>query len=322
MQLMNVSLRHIRAFVTVAETQSFARAAEALHISQPALSQTIIQLEDAFGLRLFDRTTRHVELTPIGATLLPEARAVLGQMRTLLDLVETHSDRTRKALRVGYLIGTGVDLVPQIVRAFRETHPQVEIEFIEYDFSTPDAGLSDGSVDLAVYRPPVAPMPARTVVLMQEPCVVSLPDGHELASRETVSIRDILHLPIVAAPGTGLWRDYWLACRYRDGVPPTVSHEAATVDAELQAVATGRGISITAESTARFYARPGVTFRVIHDMPKCEIAIGSVERPRSIAREFIAIAEKVVGGGASAKAQSTATQLSEPPLRSFAHQAR
>src|SRR5262245_15296227 len=127
MQLMNVSLRHIRAFVTVAEKQSFARAAESLHVSQPALSQTIIQLEEAFGLRLFDRTTRHVALTSVGSKLLPEARAVLAQVHSLIDLAEAHSDRTRKVLKVGYLIGTGVDLVPEIVRAFRAIHPDVEI---------------------------------------------------------------------------------------------------------------------------------------------------------------------------------------------------
>lgn len=297
MQLMNVSLRHIRAFVTVAEKQNFARAAEFLHVSQPALSQTIIQLEQAFGLRLFDRTTRHVALTEVGAKLLPEAQAVLAQVRSLVSLVEAHSDKAKKALRVGYLIGTGVDIVPRIVKAFRDLRPDVEIELVEYDFTAPDAGLRDGGVDLSIFRPPVDPTPFSTIVLMQEPCVVSLPDGHELAARETVSIHDVLPLPIVAAPGAGTWRDYWLACSYRSGVPPVVSHEAATVDAELQAVATGRGISITAESTARFYARPGVTFRVIHDMPMCEIAIGTARAPKIVARDFIAVAQNVAGGG-------------------------
>ena len=104
---------------------------------------------------------------------------------------------------------------------------------------------------------------------------------------------DILDEPFVAAPGQGIWRDYWIAADHRTNRPAKVSFEAATVDSELQAVATDRGVSITAESTARFYARPGVVFKLITDMPQCSIAIGYRDGSSRLMKDFVALARSL-----------------------------
>lgn len=293
MGLINIQLRHLRAFLCVASEKSFARASEKLAISQPALSQTIIQLEAMLGFAVFVRTTRSVNLTKHGELFLEKAIRLNRNVETFLSEIKSLQILANNKLRVGYLIGTAVEFIPEITRRFEEARPQAALEFIEFDFNNPDAGLSTGLVDCGIFRPPIDAGDVQLVELAREQCVVCLPVGHMLAGQETVRVAQILDEPFIAAPGEGVWRDYWLAEQYRTAGPAKVVFEAATVDSELQAVATRKGISITAESTAKFYSRPGVIFRPIEDMEQCVIAIGFRQSSNPLVADFIAIAREV-----------------------------
>jgi DNA-binding transcriptional LysR family regulator len=288
--LTNVGLRHLRAFVVLAEELHFARAAARLHLSQPALSQTIKQLERSTGLRLLQRTTRRVELTPEGRDFRDDAVRVLERFDALMAHARATAAGRRGTLRIGYTIGAAVDLVPRVLRAFARQCPDVHVETTEFDFSEPAAGLDDGRADVAVVRPPIEAGDVRLFALAREPRVACVPDSHPLAQRREISVEDVLEEPIVAAPGTGVWRDYWLCCEYRRGKPAPVVGEAATFEAELQAVASGVGISITAEAAARFYARPGLRFPRIADIPPCEVAVALPPDPTPAARLFAEVA--------------------------------
>lgn len=297
MPLINIDLRHLRAFACVAAERNFVRAADRLHVSQPALSQTIRQLELRFGVRLFERTTHRVALTDEGTLLLKSTEDILQRVEALALSAQDLAAGRQGTLRVGYLIGAAVDLVPSILRSFTEQFPMVNLALKEYDFSMPEAGLSDGSVDVAIIRPPIEDIGATCTTLLEELCVACLPIGHRLAGAKNVSVYDLLDEPIVAAPGKGIWRDYWTANAYRGGRPPDVVYEAATFEGELQAVATGRGISITAEAAKRFYSRPGVCFVPIDDMPLCPVAVALPRSPSMLARSFAATALAVAVAG-------------------------
>ncbi len=290
---MNIQLRHVRSFLAVASEKSFARAATRLSVSQPALSQTILQLEQTLGFELFERTTRSVELTKQGETLQEKALKLNRAVDSFYsDIRELQLSITNK-IRLGYLIGTAVDLMPDITREFERRKPNASIELIEFDFNDPDAGLTTNQVDCSIIRPPVHCQDVEIIELARERCVVCLPIGHRLATQDTVRVEQILDEPFIAAPGAGVWRDYWLAGDYRNGNPPNVVYEAATVDGELQAVANRRGISITAESTAKYYARPGVIFRPIENMADCVIAIGFRDSKNPLVKEMVSIAKEV-----------------------------
>ncbi|WP_374375689.1 LysR substrate-binding domain-containing protein [Dongia sp.] len=296
MSLMNIQFRHVRCFIAVATEKSFARAATRLGVSQPALSQTILQLEETLGFAVFQRTTRNVSLTAYGETLLAKAKHLAQEMDGFHASIKSLQQSMHNELRVGYLIGTGVELLPGIAEEFERRRSQASLQFIEFDFHNPDAGLLGNSVDCGIIRPPTElSEDIRTVELFREKCVVCLAPDHPLAQREKVLLADILDEPIIAAPGNGIWRDYWLATQYRNGNPPRVVFETATVDAELRAVATRKGISITAESTAKYYARPGVVFRVIEDMEECAIAIGYRDSANALVADLIATAKDVAG---------------------------
>ena len=293
MVLMNIQLRHIRCFIAVAEELSFARAARRLNVSQPALSQTILQLEDRLGFPLFERTTRNVALTAAGRRLMAQARALSHSLGAFEEEARSLQLSLKNQLRVGYMIGTAVQFIPEIVREFERLRPDASLHIEEFDFRDPTAGLKEGKVDCGIIRPPVGLEGIELVDIAHETCVVCLPAGHRLARKRTVLLDDILDEPIVAAPVPGIWRDYWLASSYRAGRPAKVAYEAATVESELQAVASGRGISITSESTASYYARPGVVFRPITDMQKCVIAIGHRGRPSKLVADFISVVRSV-----------------------------
>jgi DNA-binding transcriptional LysR family regulator len=289
---MTADLRHLRAFVAVAEELNFLRAAERLHVSQPALSQTIRHLESILKLQLFERDTRRVQLTTAGTALLEDALDILARYQAFVQRSTSLTRGLRDILRVGYLIGAAVDMVPGIIRAFREQFPHVDLVLKEYDFSMPEAGIF-GEVDVSILRPPIEEGDLQFVNLLEEPCVACLPLGHPLASAPTVSVHALLDEPIVAAPGHGIWRDYWLACGYRNGQAPNVVHEAPTFEAELQAVAAGRGISITAKAASLFYARPGLAFPTIADMPACKVSVALPLRASLLALQFARIATTV-----------------------------
>jgi DNA-binding transcriptional LysR family regulator len=288
--LTNVGLRHLRSFVVLADELHFARAAEKLHVSQPALSQTIKQLERATGLLLLRRTTRLVELTPAGEMFRADAVALLERFDELLERAHAIATGRRGKLRVGYTIGAAVDIVPHLLREHAAAFPELEVELTEFDFAQPEAGLDDGRSDVAIVRPPIAVDGAELFTLVTEPRVACVYEGHPLAAHDEVSIAEVIREPIIAAPGGGTWRDYWLACEYRDGEAPRVVAEAATFEAEFQTVAAGRGISITAEAAARFYARPGLRFPRIRDIPPCEVAVALPADPAPAARNFAELA--------------------------------
>jgi DNA-binding transcriptional LysR family regulator len=291
---MNVDLRQLRAFIAVARSLNFTRAAEDLHIAQPSLSHTIQQLERNVGFPLLKRTTRTTELTREGATFLREAEAVLDRY----DLAMARTARVARGevgqLRVGYLIGAAVDHVPAILRSFNETYPEVELELIEYNFAAPNAGLDTGETDVAIVRPPLGAMSGVIqTTLLHEQCFVCVSSQHRFAGLESIDVADVLDEPIIAAPGSGVWRDMWILNDIRTE-PARVTYEAATFEAELRAVAVSQSISIMPAIAPALYARPGVAFVPLRGRPDCDVAVVRRRDAPLTAINFAALARRVV----------------------------
>ena len=269
-----MTLRQLRYFAALGEELNYRRAAEKLFITQPALSTAIKQLEQQFGVVLFRRNTREVALTDLGAAWLPQVRQALAGVDAVVDNLAMLSGTRRGVLRVGYLIGTGADLLFRLVRHFEAAYPYVTVEPIEFDFADPTAGLADGTTEAAIIRPPVDLPEHRMLILDSESWVACLPRDHRLAQRHEVAITELLDDPIVCAPLTaGTWRDYWLAMDVRGNRPPNIAAVAATYEAETTAIARGLGISFTTSSVARFYDRPGIVYVPITDRPPSHTAL-------------------------------------------------
>lgn len=268
----DVTLRTLRYFVVLGEELNFRRASEQLFISQPALSAAIRQLEQAVGDRLFDRDTRAVHLTAFGAAWLPAVRAALEGVDAALEVADQLAERA--PVRIGYLIGTGADLLFRLIDGIEEELPGLTVETTEYDFTDPTAGLASGASDIALIRPPVELAGLHLAVVAEESWVACLPRSHRFADRDSLRIDELLDEPIVVAPeSAGGWRDHWMALDARAGQPPRIAAEAATYEAETTFVARGVGISFTTSSMTRLYDRPGITFVPIEDRPVSQVAV-------------------------------------------------
>jgi DNA-binding transcriptional LysR family regulator len=285
-----VTLRQLRYFAVLGEELNYRRAAERLFITQPALSTAIKQVEHAFGVQLFTRNTREVALTDLGAAWLPQVQqAIAGVDDVVAELVALSGSRKRR-VRLGYFLGTGADLLYRIVRNFEAAHPEITVEPMEFDFSDPTAGLSDGATDVALTRPPLDLPQHRIFVLDTDDWVACLPRDHRLAGRGEVDITELLDDPIVCAPSTaGGWRDYWVAADERTQ-PANIAAVAATYEAETTAIARGLGISFTTASVARLYERPGIVYVPIRDRTSY---IGLVWNPANLSSQAEALIRHV-----------------------------
>lgn len=270
----DVTLRQLRYFMILSEELNYRRAAERLFITQPALSTAIKQLEQRFAVTLFIRNTRGVLLSDVGRAWLPRVHDVLRSADLAVDNLVNLAGARRDHLRIGYLIGTGADLLFRLIRQFESAYPEMSIEATEFDFSDPTAGLTDSKTDVALIRPPVDLPGHHMVTLDSERWVACLPMDHRLAGRERVGIEELLEDPIICAPeSAGMWRDYWMALESRGGRPPLIAGVAATYESEMTMVSRGLGISFTTESSARLYDRPGVTYVPIAKRPPSYTAL-------------------------------------------------
>ncbi len=272
---MDVDTRLLRYFIAVSEEGSLTRAAERLFVSQPALTKQIKQLEALLGVRLFTRSRAGMTLTEPGRTLMEGAPALLADWDRALRETKSTASRAAQVLRVGFVANAANETTQHIIAAFARRRPGWRAEMRHASWSNPTAGLAHGDVDAALLRLPFPGQDTlRVKVLLTEPRWVALPTAHPFAARERIPFRDLWDEPFVAAPPeTGRWRDYWLATDERDGHPVRVGAVTTHPDEWLSAIANGYGIALAPESSARFYARPGVTYRPVSGVSPSQVGI-------------------------------------------------
>src|SRR5437868_8295885 len=192
-----MELRHLRYFVAVAEELHFGRAATRLSIVQPSLSQQIQQLEDELGFPLLYRTKRYVELTDAGMVFLSEAKLVLAQVQEAKRAAQRAYRGEMGRLVVGYISSSTYDLLPMILRVYRERFPEVEVTLRELTTQEQLRALEEEYIEVGLLRLPInAPM-VYVEVVRQEPIVCVLPEEHHLARRERVAVSLLAEEPFV-----------------------------------------------------------------------------------------------------------------------------
>jgi DNA-binding transcriptional LysR family regulator len=237
-------LRQLRYFVAVAEERNLTRAAGRLHIAQQSLSQQIRTLEAQLGVTLFERSTRGVELTAVGAVLLREARPVLAQAERAVEAVRRAARGEQGELRVGFLSTVANYFMPPVVRAFRERHPAVTLHTEDVPIAALVAGLRDGTLDAGLSRPPLVDDLATEVVL-REPVAAVLPEGHPLADRAELTLADLADEPWVLTPRASWppWHRSYDEDFARAGYRPRVVQRGTTPQGLLALVAAGVGVT-------------------------------------------------------------------------------
>jgi DNA-binding transcriptional LysR family regulator len=274
-----MELRHLRYFAAVAEELHFRRAAERLHVAQPAVSEQVRKLEDELGVRLFDRTQRSVALTDAGAALLPEAYRVLRQAEAARLAARSASERPGHVLRIGYVPTALLASIPRTLRRLVATMPNLQTTM------EPGSGLElvdavrAGQLDVAVVSLPVPAAGVRVTPLAEQRAVAVFSVGHEHAVKPHVGLEQIAPERIVVLPRDAdrPFYDAVLAACCAAGISPTlIEMPDAQVDRVLLAVASGAGMALLPECVSERYADAGVRFVPIGgDTPVLATAIVS-----------------------------------------------
>lgn len=262
-----LTLPRLRAFLAVADAGSFTRAAARLHVAQQALSATVRRLERELGARLFERTTRAVQLTAAGEAMLESARRALGELERGIGEARRIDRRGRGTLAVGVMAGAALELTDPILTAFARELPDTEVALDPHLYDDPSAGLRAGTSDVALLRPPLDERGLELRRLFAEPRVAVLSARHPLARKAELSLRDLQETTVVrpASPDP-VWNDFWTA-----GAGQTV--DARTLEAALEMIGARRAVAISAAGWARFYPRPGVRNLPVAGLLPSEVAL-------------------------------------------------
>ncbi|MDL2354679.1 MAG: LysR family transcriptional regulator [Pseudomonadota bacterium] len=267
---MNLDLRQLRYFVTVAEELHFGRAAVRLHMTQPPLSQTILALEEVLGAPLFLRSRRSVALTPAGAALLPEARRLLAQAALLPDLVRRAAAGEAGRLALAFVSSADYSVLPPFLRTYRAQCPQVQISLLEATSDVQVDELLHGRIDAGLLIPPL-PDKARAELdylkVLAEPLVLAVPAGlAALRGAGPVWLREVPALPLIIFPRpiAPALHDAILACFRGAGVTPEIGQQAIQMQTIVSLVSAGMGMALVPQSVSNLM-RPGVEYRALRD---------------------------------------------------------
>jgi DNA-binding transcriptional LysR family regulator len=248
----NLSTRQLRAFAALADERSFTRAAAACHLSQPAFSALVKQLEDALGIKLFDRNTRSVELTAEGAEFDLSARRLLADFGTALAGINDRAAKRRGRASVALLPSLAADWLPAVLASFHAAYPGIELQVSDVLSEACIESVRSGRSDFAL-----AAIRADTPELMAEPfCaddfyLVCRAD-HELASATNIRPRDVAAHPFVHLSRTSSVRQYIDAATHPKTLPSILEvDQLATVSGMIRA---GLGVSVVPALTLYQFA--------------------------------------------------------------------
>ncbi|WP_328473829.1 LysR family transcriptional regulator [Actinoplanes sp. NBC_00393] len=253
---MNVELRQLRALVAVVEAGTFTDAAASLDVSQAAVSRSIAALEHALGVRVLERSTRHVALTAHGTQVLAAARRILDELAHLQRIAEQSRE-----LRVGYAWAA----LGKHTRRLQRAWTGAPLVFVQSN--TVSAGLSEGTADVAVVRRALQDPRFETALIGTEGRCAAVATDNPLARRRTVTVADLARYTVAIDDRTGTTTlDLW-----SPGPGPVAVRATHGVDEWLTLIAAGQAVGITSEATANQNPRPGVAYRMLRHAPRIEV---------------------------------------------------
>ncbi|MBV7459703.1 MULTISPECIES: LysR family transcriptional regulator [unclassified Acidovorax] len=256
----HLSSRQLDAFLALAEQRSFTRAATLCHLSQPAFSALIRALEDDLGLRLFDRSTRHVDLTPEGKNFLESARRIRAEITSALAAVRDAATLQRGRVAVALLPSLAAGWLPGVLAQYRAAHPGIEIDIADVLSEPCIDRVASGHADFAL-----AAIRADTPALQAEPFCsdnfyLVCPADHLLARRrKAITAQDLAAWPFIHLARTSSVRQYLEAA-----LQPQAMHTLMEVEqlaTVMGMVRAGLGISVVPALTLFHFDQPGLVTR-------------------------------------------------------------
>lgn len=289
-----MELRHLRYFVAVAEAENVSRAALKLHVSQPALSRQIRDLEEELGLSLLERSAKSVRLTETGRVFLVESRAVLQRVAEAVSAAKAVTMGERGELHIGYAPTLTARMLPPALRAFQAALPNVRVML--HDLSTEEmlAGLREGKLQLALLaRPAKAALRGLSFeALGDDPLRLAVAPKHPFARRRSVSLTEAARESFIAYRRAD-YPDYHVlldATFAGTKAKPRIAEEHDGVSSLISAVEAGQGVALVTESLGCLAGRRLKLVPLTPDPPPLVIGVCSLKgRLPPVAQVFLRV---------------------------------
>lgn len=271
-----MELRHLKAFIAVAEERHFGRAAARLQISQSPLSQSIRTLEAELGVQLLERTTRRVTLLPAGEAFLPRAQEALAAATHAIEDARAAAAGELGRLAVGFTGSMTYLLLPVLAKALRAQLPRLQLE-LHGEMLTPDQvdGLVNDRLDIGLLRPPLEHPSLRVEPIGSEPLIAVLPANHRLARLDKVPVATLENEPFITYPShfRSVVHDAVAAICAAHGFSPIVAMEVGETSTLVSFVAADAGVALVPASTQLMNVGGAVYRELLGATHSVEIAI-------------------------------------------------
>ncbi len=255
-----MNLRDLKYFIALAETRHFGQAAVRSFVSQPTLSGQIKKLEDELGVALFERSKKHVALTPLGEALLPNARRAVEEAEALAQLARASQDPLAGPLRLGVFPTLSPYLMPLVLAPLRRQHPQLKLVLTEELTERLLERLRRHELDAALIATPVQEPELAARALFDEPFWLAMPRKHPLYGKDSIGRRDLDGLDLLLlSEGHCLAAQAMEVCRLRERAQSGEQADlrAASLDTLLQLVGAGMGATLVPALALRSAAMTG-----------------------------------------------------------------
>jgi DNA-binding transcriptional LysR family regulator len=264
-----VELRHLRYFVAVAEMENVSRGTLKLHVSQPALSRQIRDLEDELGFSLLERTAKSVRLTDAGRAFLDNARALLQNADEAVTKARAVARAEPTELQVGYSAENTAEILPKILRAFQPAMPNVHVRLHDWNNKDIVDGIRDGRLQLGLIVPPAkasALHDLRYEELFQVRVRVVVAPQHPFARRRAIPIAEVAAEPLIGLTREDYsnYYDYLSIIFSKVKQKPRVVEEHDSFSAVVSAVEAGTGVAIATDLGYSF----GNRLKFLHITPE------------------------------------------------------
>jgi len=271
-----MEFRQIRSFLSVAETLHFGRSARLLNLSQPALSLQVKALEDELGIQLLSRNRQGTVLTEAGRAFREDAAVALEKLEFAKRKAQWASAGKLGHIRIGFISTAGFEIVPNLMRRFRKSYPDVEFSIRNIVTGAQLEMIGDGLLDVGFLRVPIENRKEIEVTTVhREPFVAILPSGHSLSAKKEIRLRELKGNPFVMyareyAPG---YYDLLTGILSSAGVVPKVVQTVAEMPMLILLVDAGVGVSIVPASVAKKIISKVVVCSIADRLPESEIGL-------------------------------------------------
>jgi len=262
---MDISMRQVRAFVSVAHLKSFTRAAALLHVSQPALTVQIRKLEERLGLRLLDRNSRTVDVTRVGRELLPVFQRILRELDSVIMDTRELATQRHGVVRIAALPSFAAGLLPPIISRFRRSNPRMSFVVRDVIASRVNASVRSEEVDIGITGGELSDPDLEIVHLAHDQMHVVFPSRHPLERKRGITLEDLAELPIVLMDSETSVRSIVDGAFVAAGRLPIPACEVTYMMTAVGMVKAGLGVAVLPGSAKEVRAEPSLKTRIIDD---------------------------------------------------------